>query len=69
MTSFCPQDSTRTPLCPQDSTGNPLLSSGFPHPGDLPDPEIKAMFPASPALQKDSLPTESPGKPAVLLIL
>ena len=40
-----------------------------PPPGDLPDPEIKAMFPASPALQKDSLPTESPGKPAVLLIL
>ena len=41
----------------------------YPPPGDLPDPEIKAMFPASPALQKDSLPTESPGKPAVLLTL
>ena len=40
-----------------------------PPPGNLPDPEIEPMFPGSPALQKDSLPTESPGKPAVLLIL
>ena len=31
----------------------------FPPPGDLPRPEIKA---ASPALQADSLSTESPGK-------
>ena len=31
----------------------------FPSPGDLPRPEIKA---ASPALQADSLWTESPGK-------
>ena len=31
-----------------------------PPPGDLPDPGIK---PRSPALQVDSLPTESPGKP------
>ena len=29
--------------------------SGFPSPGDLPDPEIE---PRSPALQGDSLPTE-----------
>ena len=37
-------------------------SSGlsFPSPGDLPDPGIK---PASPALQADSLSSESPGKP------
>ena len=32
----------------------------FPSPGDLPDPVIK---PESPALQADSLPSESLGKP------
>ncbi|KAB0381252.1 hypothetical protein FD755_009036, partial [Muntiacus reevesi] len=32
----------------------------FPSPGDFPDPGIK---PASPALQADSLPSETPGKP------
>ena len=32
----------------------------FPSPGDFPDPWIK---PASPALQEDSLPSETPGKP------
>ena len=31
----------------------------FPSPGDLPDPGVK---PWSPALQADSLPSESPGK-------
>ena len=31
----------------------------FPSPRDLPNPGIK---PGSPALQADSLPTESPGK-------
>ena len=33
-----------------------------PPPGDLPDLGIKPESPASPALQADSLPTESPGK-------
>ena len=32
----------------------------FPSPGDLPNPRIE---PTSPALQADSLPAESPGKP------
>ena len=32
----------------------------FPSPGDLPNPGIE---PGSPALQGDSLPSESPGKP------
>ena len=32
-------------------------------PGNLPDPRIEAASPVSPALQVDSLPTESPGKP------
>ena len=38
-------------------SGLPFLS-----PGDLPDPGIK---PGSPQLQADSLPSESPGKPAL----
>ena len=32
----------------------------FPSPGDLPDPVIEPRFPA---LQRDSLPSELPGKP------
>ena len=35
----------------------------FPPPEDLPDTGTEQMFPVSPALQVDSLPTESPGKP------
>ena len=35
----------------------------FPPPGYLPDPGIKPAFPGSPALQADSLPAESLGKP------
>ena len=34
-----------------------------PTPGDLPNPGNKPMSPESPALQVDSFPTESPGKP------
>ena len=39
--------------------------SGFPCPstGDLPDPGIEPGYPASPALQVDSLPTEPLGRP------
>ena len=38
--------------------------SGLPFlpPGDLPNPEIEPTSPASPALQVDSLPTDSSGK-------
>ena len=39
----------------------------FPPPEHLPDPGIKPVSPASPALQADSLPTEPPGKPLVCL--
>ena len=35
----------------------------FPPPGDLPNPGIEPPSPMSPALQVDSLLTESPGKP------
>ena len=38
----------------------------FPPPGDLSDPRIKPAFPASPALQVDSLPTEPLEKPIIL---
>ena len=37
----------------------------FPSLGDLPDPGIE---PGSPALQADTLPSEPPGKPLVLLM-
>ena len=33
----------------------------FPYPGNLSDPGMEPAFPASPALQADSLPTEPPG--------
>ena len=35
----------------------------FPPPGDLPNPEIKLMSPASPALAVDSLPRSHLGSP------
>ena len=37
----------------------------FPSPGDLPNPEIKSR---SPALQADSLLSEPPGKPNILIV-
>ena len=44
-----------------DSLGkNTGVGLPFPSPGDLPDPGIEPRFPA---LQADSLPSESPGKP------
>ena len=39
----------------------------FPTPEDLPDPGIKLASTVSPAFQVDSLPTEPPGKPSLLL--
>ena len=36
------------------------------HPGDLPNPGIE---PRSPALQADSLPPESPGKPTIYTLI
>ena len=35
----------------------------FPLPGDLPDPRIEPVSPASPALQADSLPLNHQGSP------
>ena len=40
----------------------------FPSPGDLPDLEIKLIFPVAPALQGDSLPDEPSGKPNIYSI-
>ena len=37
----------------------------FPSPGDLPDLGIE---PGSPALEADTLPTEPPGKPPILIL-
>ena len=64
VTQLCPT------LCnPMDYTVHGILQARilewrilkpFPSPGDLPNPGIK---PRSPALQADSLPEESPGKP------
>ena len=67
-------------VTPRTAAHHASLSMGFsrqeywsglprPPPGDLPDPGIKPMSPASPALQGDSLPTESPGKPSGPYIL
>ena len=59
--SLPPMDySPPTPLSlgfPRQECWSGLL---FPSPGDLPDPGIE---PGSPALQADSLPSDSPGKP------
>ena len=64
--------------CPMDCS-LPVESVGFSRkeywrglpgapPGDLPHPEIEHTSPASPALQRDSLPTEPPGKPSSLRV-
>ena len=41
----------------------------FSSPGDLSDPGIEPMFPVSPALQADSLPTEPSGKHKTGIVL
>ena len=41
----------------------------FPSPRDLPDPRIKSIFSASPALQADSLPIQPPRKPLYYYLL
>ena len=38
----------------------------FPSPGDLPDPGIEL---ASPALQADSIPSQPPGKPYIVVFI
>ena len=43
--------------------------SPCPPPGDLPDPGNEPASPVSPALRVDSLPTEPPGKPWLLLLI
>ena len=39
----------------------------FPSPGDLPHPGIEPVSLASPELQADSLPIETPGRPLEVL--
>ena len=50
----------QAPLSMQFSRQEYWSGLPFPSPGDLPNPGVK---PRSPALQADSLPSESPGKP------
>ena len=40
-----------------------ILEWAFLSPGDLPNPEAELKSLSSPALQAESLPSESPGKP------
>ena len=49
----------QAPLSMEFSRQEFLSGFPFPFPGDLPDPEIKARYPA---LQEDSLPSEPPGE-------
>ena len=46
--------------------GNTVYWLPFPSPGDLPNPGI---YPGSPALRADALPSELPGKPTVAPLL
>ena len=39
----------------------------FPLPGDLPEPGIEPISPASPAMQAVILPSEPPGKPNIYM--
>ena len=41
----------------------------FPPPGDLPDPGIKPVPPAAPALQADCLPLSHQGSPLEMMLL
>ena len=58
-------------LCPWDFSRQEYRSGlPFPPPGDIPDPGIKLKPPTSavsPASQVDCLPTESLGKPLLLI--
>ena len=54
----------QAPLCMGFSRQEYWSGLPFPSPGDLPDPGIELW---SPALQADSLPTETPGKPLTKL--
>ena len=54
--------------CPWDfSNKNTRMGCHFPPPGDLPNQGIKPATPVSSALWVGSLPTESSGKPKVLV--
>ena len=52
-------------MAPHSSSTLAAAAAAFPSPGDLPYPGIE---PRSPALQADSLSSEPPGKPPVVII-
>ena len=56
--------SCRAPLLMEFSRQGYWSGLSFPPPGDLPNPGIE---PRSPALQANSLPSEPPGKPLIMI--
>ena len=64
LTLYDPMDCAvhQAPLSMEFSRHEYWSELPFPCPGDLPNPEID---PVTPALQAESLPSESPGKPSV----
>ena len=66
MSNFCnPKDSS--PLSMRISRQDYWSGLPFPSPGDLPDPGMEPVSPASPALAGGFFATESPGKPKMLV--
>ena len=59
----------QAPLSMESSRQEDWSGLPRPPPGDLPSPGIKLVSSVSPALQKDSLPSEPPGKPYALVLL
>ena len=59
----------QAPLCMGFSRQEYWSRLPFAPPGDLPDPGIKLVTHAPPALQADSLPTEPPGKHITYLLV
>ena len=59
-----PMDCSQTPLSMEFSRQEYWSGLPFPSPGDLPNPGVEPGFPA---LHADSLPSEPPRKPTVIL--
>ena len=60
VTQSCPTLGSLMDHSPPGSSVHGVLQARIPSPGDLPNPWVETR---SPALQVDSLPSESPGKP------
>ena len=64
VTQSCPTLHSQAPLSMEFSRQEYWSGLPFPSPGDLPNPGIELK---SPELQADSLPSEPPGRPGILL--